>query len=457
MLNFLDVYERTLDGPVISEKEFNMKVFVPTVRDVVKKYDIKLDTDNPVATDDAAADNLFHAGVELLSRVGLYCMDSNRIVRFTEEEIRKELAEASGECHVGEGKDARVYGMRVPDDPKRPWFHGGWSWICTSEEIATNQLEALASLPYADSLKIPVIKTLRGIPFSGGSPGEMYAAIRQIRIGREAAKRAGRPGMPIMNLVGQASAAVTTIGASAPQFGARPTDGWIVGIIAEMKTDFDIMNKLAYLLAWGANIGAESAPILGGWCGGPEGTAVVNVADIILGIVGYKSNYHLTFPIDSRLGCATTRGILAVVSAASQACSRNVRVPVNWLCYTAAGVNTRMYFHEAAAYLLTSVTGGTASVGIPHPAKGVKVDASTPMEAKFGIEVSRAAAKLNRDKARELVPKLVAKYESDLANAPEGETYQDCYDVETGKPHEDYVRLYDDVVDELTKMGIPFE
>ncbi|NIS69181.1 MAG: monomethylamine:corrinoid methyltransferase, partial [Proteobacteria bacterium] len=307
MINFLDVYERTLEGPVISEKEFNMKVFVPALRDVVNSYEISCDRENPVVSDDAAADNLYKAAVDFLSRVGVYCMSTNRIIHFTQEEIHEAVKEAPGKCYVGEGKDAGVYSVRKPDDRKIPWFHVGWSWICTSEEMATNQLEALASLPGANSLKIPVVNTLRGIPFSGGSPGEMYAAIRQVKIGREAARRAGRPGMPIMNCIGTASTAVTTIAASAPQFGLRPTDGWLVGIIAEMKVDYDIMNKIGYLLAWGANIGAESAPILGGYCGGPAGTAVVGVADILLGLLVHKGSYHLAFPMDFRHGCNSTR------------------------------------------------------------------------------------------------------------------------------------------------------
>jgi hypothetical protein len=61
---------------------------------------------------------------------------------------------------------------------------------------------------------------------------------------------------------------VTTIAASAPQFGLRPTDGWLCGTVAENKWEYGAMNKIAYLLNWGANVGAETAPILGGYCSG---------------------------------------------------------------------------------------------------------------------------------------------------------------------------------------------
>jgi methylamine--corrinoid protein Co-methyltransferase len=79
------------------------------------------------------------------------------------------------------------------------------------------------------------------------------------------------------------------------------------------------------------------------------------------------------------------------------------------------------------------------------------------METKFGIEMTKAASRLGRQEANELVIKLLEKYEPHIPTAPKGDRYQDCYDVETGKPGEAYVRLYDEVVEELSALGVPFE
>ena len=87
-----------------------------------------------------------------------------------------------------------------------------------------------------------------------------------------------------MNLISTAATAVTTIAASAPQFGLSPTDRWLCGAISEMKIDFGAMNKVAYLHNWGANVGAETSPILGGYSGGAARTAVVSTAYILMGI-----------------------------------------------------------------------------------------------------------------------------------------------------------------------------
>jgi len=457
MLNFLDVYERVLKGPIMTEQDFDMKVFIPTLRRVVKEYGIRYDKENPVPADDAAAGNLFEAAVDFLSQAGVYCQDTNRVIHFSKKEILDAVQEAPGKCFAGEGKEAGVFGTRNPDDGKIPWLHVGSGIVATSEEMMSNLIEGYGSIAEADSISISALDSIRGIPVMAGSPAELYAAIRGIKIGREALRRAGRPGLPIMNLISTAAAAVTTIAASAPQFGLRPTDGWLVGAISEMKIDFGAMNKVAYLLNWGANVGAETAPILGGYCGGPAGTAVVSTAYILMGLLVHKGSYQLTFPVHFKHGCSTTRDVLWVVSTSCQAASRYIPMPVIWLGYMAGGPNTKSYFYESAAYLLCAVTSGAASVQTPHPAKAVKVDGITPMEAKFGVEMAIASSKLEREQASELVIQLLEKYESQIATAPSGSTYQECYDVTTGKPGEDYVRLYHEMKEELAEMGVPFK
>jgi methylamine--corrinoid protein Co-methyltransferase len=440
MLNFLDVYERVLKGPLMSEQDFDIKVFIPTLRRVVKEYGIEYDKGNPISNDDAAADNLFNAAVDFLSQVGVYCQDTNRVIQFSKEEIHDAVREAPGKCFAGEGKDAGVFGMRKPDDRKIPWLHVGSGIVATSEELITNLIEGYASIAEVDSISISALDSIRGIPVMAGSPAELYAAIRGIKIGREALRRAGRSGLPI----------------SAPQFGLRPTDGWLVGAISEMKIDFGAMNKSAYLLNWGANVGAESSPILGGYCGGPAGTAVVSTAYILMGLLVQKGNYQLTFPVHFRYGCSTTQDILWVVSSSCQAASRNIPMPVIWLGYMTGGPNTKTYFYESAAYLLTAVTSGAPAVQTPHPAKAIKIDGITPMEAKFGVEMAIAASKLNREQANELVIQLLGKYEPQIETSSTGSTYQECYDITTGKPGDDYTRLFDEIKSELNEMGVPF-
>ena len=457
MIDFLDIYERAQMGPIMSEKDFEMKLFIPRLNNVVKAYGIQHDTENPVPSDDDAADNLFKAAVDFMSQVGIYCQDTNRVIQCSQDEILEAVREAPGTCFVGEGKEARVLGMRRPDSRKVPWLHVGSGIEASNEKIASNLNEACGSIPQANSISISALDQIRGLPVKAGSPTEIYAAIQAVKIGREAMRRAGRPGLPILNLTSTSSSAVGTIAATGPQFGIRPSDGWMVGAVSELKSNYEALNKVAYLLNYGANVGAESGPVLGGYCGGPEGTAVVSTAYILMGLLVYKANYHANFPVHFKYGCSTTRDVLWAVSVSCQAASRNIPMPVIWLGYVATGPNTKMYFYEATAYLLCAVASGAPSVHTPHPAKGVKTDGITPMEAKFGVEIGRAATKFNRQEANELVIQLLEKYQSQIEKPPTGSRYQDCYDVITGKPHKDYIRLYSEIKEELAGMGIPFE
>ena len=132
-------------------------------------------------------------------------------------------------------------------------------------------------------------------------------------------------------------------------------------------------------------------------------------------------------------------------------------MPVIWLGYVASGPNTKMFFYESAAYLLCAITSGAPSVQTPHPAKAVRVDGITPLEARFGVEMGAVAVKLDRDQASEIVSKLVELYVPRLETAPIGSTYQECFDLTTGKPSDEYLLLYDEVIKELAGMGIPFD
>ena len=49
MLRFSEVVNRALNGPICSEKEFDMEIFVPELQRVVKKYEIKYDPQNALA------------------------------------------------------------------------------------------------------------------------------------------------------------------------------------------------------------------------------------------------------------------------------------------------------------------------------------------------------------------------------------------------------------------------
>jgi methylamine--corrinoid protein Co-methyltransferase len=456
MPSFLDFMERATAGPILTEDDFNMKVLIPNVRKVVRDFGIQYDPGDPVPADDESADRLFGAAVEFLARTGVYCDATNRIIQLDREEIQQAVENLPEGSTFGEGRDRRLFTSRSPEDERPPWCHVGAGIVASSEEIAMAQVEGYGSIPQAHSISIPAFGRVRGMAVSGGSPLEIYATAASVQAGRKALWKAGRPGLPILNLISSATTSMATIAGSHPAFGLRPSDGWLIDVIAEMKVNYETLNRLAFILITGGNIGSTALPILGGYAGGAAGTALVMTAYYLLGILLLKGTYHLTGPIHFRYGCSTTRDALWVFSVVGRATSRNIRYPAIGLGYAAAGPCTRMYFYETAAVHLCCVPSGYGGVQTVHPAKAIVEDGITPLEACFNVEVAYAVTGMKAGQASELVSNLLAKYETEIEQAPAGRRYQECYDLRTGRPSDDYLRLYDEVKEELARMGIPF-
>jgi len=455
MIDFIEICRRATTGRLTSEAEFDQQIFFPKIMALEKKYGIVPDLENPVNTDDNLADSIFQAAIDLVSEAGVYCQDTERIIELNREEVLDAIREAPGPCWFGEDLERKQYPVRKPDATNiKSWCHIGGGLQCSSEQILFKTVESLAAIKEADSIAMPVLSQIRGLSPASGSPLGQQASVRAVEITRQALRQSGRSGMPIINGIPGAGSAVETIAASAPGLGMRSTDGWIIGFMPEMKISYEALNKCAFLLNIGGRIGSQGAPILGGYCGGPAGTAITNVAYIIAGILVMKGRYHLTFPIDINHGISTTRQVLWTVGASSQAISRNISYPFHMLAYCAGGPMTESYFFESAAYLLTAIPSG-ASAQSPLPARAIEKDHHTPMEWKFATELIDLGSKLTRKEANEIVKKILPRYENQLASASTGKTYQELYDIGTGQPIAEYTAFVARIKKELSDLGVP--
>ena len=76
---------------------------------------------------------------------------------------------------------------------------------------------------------------------------------------------------------------------------------------------------------------------------------------------------------------------------------------------------------------------------------------------KLTVELSHAGAGMKRSDANLIVKEILKKYEPHIKNAPKGKRYQECYDLRTGKPGEEYLAMYYEVKKELRDMGVPLK
>jgi len=446
MLNFIEVIDRTETGQLMSDQDYYLKLYVPELNNVIQKYKIRYDANTPLPSDDALADTVFEAAVDFFSRVGAYCPDTSRVLRFTEEEILQAASEAPSESTFGEGPDRKVMRSRKPDDHREPWYHCGGGIYTTSEAIFMNQVEGLASIKKANSLSIPSSIRFKGKDARVRSPQEVLATIKTVALAREACR---------LNGISTATGPISMFAASHPNFGLRPSDGFLVDSLAEMVVDFEALAKVAFYTSLGANIGSTSTPLFGGYNGGAEGNAIVTVVYNLLGILIFRGTYHYNAPLHTKLRVSSTRPLLWIIALANQALHRNAPYPTLNLPYLGGGAGTDCYYYEMAAYHTCAITsGGNMLSG--HPGMSVVSDSIVPLDHVLNIEAAQAASKLTRKEANPVVLKLLEKYEKQLKDPPKGLTYQDCYDPVTGKLiNSGYVKHMDEIREELKSMGLP--
>jgi methylamine--corrinoid protein Co-methyltransferase len=452
MITISEICRRLETGSKMSAEAFDLDVVFTHARRLCEKYNIVYDPTNPVPSDDDLADRTFQAAIDFVVKVGMFCPDTSSVIRFTRDEVLEAIANSRGRCVMGEGKDRYEWTPRLPDSNTKPWYHVGTGIVNTDERIVFNLVRAYAQVKQANSVSVPALEKIDGYRISGGTPTEILGAIRGINIARDALRHASRPGLAIGNCISTAATAMATIAASGSQFGLRPSDGWLVGSLAEMKFNMGTLNKVAYLSSWGANIGCESGPLVGGYCGGPAGAAILNTAYRLIGILVLDCDYHLTFPIHITNSCSSNREVLWTVAVSSQAISRNTKELVWSLGYIAAGPLTKQFFYETAAYLAAVIPSGV-SAQTTHPARAVLNDCVTPMEMIGSVELNKACVGMHREQGNELAKELLEKYENKLQNAPVDKKYQDCYDIDSGLPSQQYVELYGEVMEELRMMG----
>ena len=455
MRDILDICQRATEGPKIPEQDFDLDHVYATLVGLIEKYDLHFNGDDPVPSDDALADRVFAAAVEFFVDCGVYFKDTQRVVAFSADEVRADLAAYSGQCRFGDGAEARVFTSRKPDSDTRPWCHVGAGTVASTEEIAMQIVRGNASIAAADSMSVPALDHVDGHLIMAGTPAEIRGAIRSIRIARQACKDVGREGLPIINGVAAAGTARGTIAASSHASGWRESDCVIVGTLAEFKTNFEMMTKVVWCQESPTRCVLASAPIMGGFAGGPEAMAIINTAYAILGVVVYRCDYFLSLPMDLRLGCSTSRPVLWAWSVSNQAISRNTNVPTLALPYAAGGPMTESFYYEAAASTIAAIASGV-SFQTTHPAGALFPDFLTPMEMRACVEIALGATGMTRKEASPVVNKLLTIYENKLTDPDRGRSYTDCFDLATGQPTAEHVTFVDGVKSQLTVLGVRF-
>jgi methylamine--corrinoid protein Co-methyltransferase len=450
-----EILERARSGPFSEDEPFIMERFIPKLKEVIKKHGIEYDPATPISSDKDLADRLWQAGLEFFLEVGVLCVNTHRIITFDQGEVREALYLTPGEYLVGSGKDARWLRRRHVEDVNPPFVIFSPDISC-DEELFLPMCIAYLKEPLADGFCAPILEESMGLRIKAKTPTELSGSIEHAMSLREAAKLVGRPGIFLV-AAGTAESDTGQISISNSNWGVRTTDSRLVGALTELKIDNALLNRVAHYQQFGCFTGSLTGPIYGGYAGRAEGTAILQVAYHLMGLMVHQAHYQMNFPFHIHYTSGTTRELLWVATASHQAVARNSKLISVSNGFLNAGPATEMVLYEAAAHALASTVSG-ANLWEAAPARNKHKNRATPMEARMAAEVGHACThmKLTRERANELALKLLAKYEGQIADAPLGSVFQECYDVAKAVPTQEYLDLYARIKDDLADMGLEF-
>ncbi len=454
----LRMLDRAYSGDECSQEQWDMEIVPARAAEVLASHRLKktCDRDNPVNTDDELADRFYAAGLDFAQRMGMFCVDTERVIRVSEEEIADALARHPGEVCLGIGKDAVVRRRRRPEDGQRPMIT---AIIGTpvSEDIYVDLTSAIAAIPEVDSISGCTLVTAYGRPVIGGTPWETVAGNLEAHLKAEATRRAGRPGMPL-SATETSPTAYGVLGSLGMPGGFDPKrDVVALFSLTELKTTFEEFQRAVHGVQCGATLRGGQPAMIGGYAGGPEAAVITNIALTMLQYTIFGIMYGCGNAVDVRYQGNCGRAGMWAQSVINQAISRNSPCLAEAVAFQVAGPNTEMLLWESAVGCLTCGVSGASGTMVPYSAGGTKVDYLTPLETRFCAELMIAGARMKRRQVNEIARTLIPRYEEQLFRPPIGQSVRACYDLSRMEPKDDWLALHDRVKAELLAMGVPFE
>jgi methylamine--corrinoid protein Co-methyltransferase len=274
-------------------------------------------------------------------------------------------------------------------------------------------------------------------------------------VAREATRMAGRPGMHI-NDVAVPLTCAGKMAAYDPQAGLRSTDGILVSQMVEMKTDFDQLSRVAWLNNVGAIRVDLMTPLIGGLGGRAEGTAIVSVADHLLGVVLYDADYHMFSLTHLNYVNNTDPLGIWIQAMVGQALARNTPIICLNDIYVLSGPGTKELLYEVAAGAIVGTVSGFNMQGAGTTG-GFKTDHTTGLEARMIAEVSRQATGWTREQASAVIPEIMQRYIGTLKEPNRGKPFPEVYNVDTIEPKQEWLDMYYEVKEDLAKLGLNFK
>jgi methylamine--corrinoid protein Co-methyltransferase len=442
----------------MSSRDWDMALF-KKITQLVREYHIECPTEPSdwINTDDTLADAAWQAAVEFIIDAGCFCLNRERVVRFTEEEVKDAIRSMQREVVMGEGKDACVWKQHKIEgnEPMNvaPGHHAPFT-----EDLANIVVQNFAMVSRLDFLEGFNFPAIDGYDIYG-TPIEAYASKRQVAWLREGLRKAGRPGAAIVYypITTAASSFLATID---PIAGLRPTDGVLFSVLPDVKVEYDLLTAAIVLQSYGYFGISGSFGIAGGFCGGPEGAIVEGLVKTIIAWIVYRDNLYYNGVEHINHVSGNQRCMFPINFARSvvyQATIRNSNaIPMHWPI-PVSELCTESHLEELILRSIEATVNG-ANLYVPRVSRSRINGGQTPADAELMIEASDATIKtgIKRKEIYEMFKPVINKLMSNRTPEP-GKLITECYDLQRHKPSQEYQQLIMKVKKEFKECGLEWE
>jgi hypothetical protein len=446
----LDALDKAENGPVLDEKEWDREVIGKNFRETLEKYDISMERDDPYITnDDALADRLYEAGMELAVKTGVYCIDTKRRMTWTREELESILSDMPDSVTLGTGDDTATVRRRRPEENSHVVIYGGPFGIPVSEELFIPFHEAYAREPLIEIFNLGTLLSTRGRKIRAGSPWEAVAAWQEKELAFEILERVGRPGMAM----GCVEIATTEVGelAGTTLGGYRPTDAHKINFISEQKTAYHHLTEATHYAHVDAFSESYFNPMYGGYVGGAAGVALACVSGSIVMRACYQGTLNNIGPTHVHISASTHPEVLRALQLGLQALARNANFLTSPFIRPTTGPGTMEIFYETGALAVASAVAGCSYIDASQSAAGTHAGHASPLEVKFVAKLTHAVEGLSRADAAPIVAWMVDKYKDIQSEALTGKPFQELHDLETLDPTPEWNQMYLDAINEVNQ------
>ena len=121
-----------------------------------------------------------------------------------------------------------------------------------------------------------------------------------------------------------------------------------------------------------------------------------------------------------------------------------------------AGPCTEMNLLETAAQAICDTASGRELLSGVASSRGVVKNMVSAMESRMMGEASMATCGMDVSEANYIIDRILGEYESQYYNPPKGKSFQECYDLNSIQPTDEYLAVYDRALNKLSDCGIDF-